>query len=258
MLVTTSPSGDEREARELANRFGLISVPRGRARLDELLAQAAGAPLLLLSERHVELIRHSPSGVIVRERGSQGMAILRLSRAMHGEIDPLVRVASLIPGDRVLDATLGLGGDALIAAHATQAPLLAFEHSPLLAAFTQASLHRATGKGGLRKAALEAGARIEVQSADYNDALAKLADQSFDVVLFDPMFLSTVEAAPVFDVVRAHANPGQLSMEALAHARRIARRGVLVKDSPRGKELRRLGLAPIKVRRFLFGWADAL
>jgi hypothetical protein len=33
---------------------------------------------------------------------------------------------------------------------------------------------------------------------------------------------------------------------------------VLIKDSPRGTELRRLGVTNLYARRFLFGWVDAM
>ncbi len=47
----------------------------------------------------------------------------------------------------------------------------------------------------------------------------------------------------------------------LHEARRVARRGVLVKDAAAGLELGRLGLVPRLTRRsaaIAFGWADSL
>ena len=84
--------------------------------------------------------------------------------------------------------------------------------------------------------------------------------RSVDVVLFDPMFRSAAEAGPLFEVVRQLGDPAPLTGETLREARRVARRGVLVKDAPPGMELARLGLAPLPSRRsprIVYGWADA-
>src|SRR5256885_973796 len=82
-------------------------------------------------------------------------------RARRGEPDPLLTAAGLRPGETVLDATLGLGGDALLAAHATGTKVIGLEIDPLLGAFTQAGLRRMPGHG------------IEVVKADHRDWLRR-------------------------------------------------------------------------------------
>jgi hypothetical protein len=76
------------------------------------------------------------------------------------------------------------------------------------------------------------------------------------------MFRKAGAAGPLFDeLLRNHADHAPLQPETLHHARRVARRGVLVKDSARGDELVRLGLTPIGTRRsaaIVFGWAPGL
>jgi 16S rRNA (guanine1516-N2)-methyltransferase len=257
-LVSSSPSGSDVEARELADRFGLSFEPRKDRLVEELLQLSTGAPLLLLGRLSADLFTRTKTGSIQSQRASLGMALLRFSRALDGERDNLVRVASLLPGDRVIDATLGLGADALIAAHTTRARVLAFEQSPIIAAFTQAALRRPTGAPDLRKAALEAGERIVIRAGNHQDLLAAEADKSAEVILFDPMFQAPVESQPVFDVIRAHAERSKLSDDSLAQARRVATRGILIKDSPRGSELKRLKLEPLHSRRVLFGWMSAV
>lgn len=263
--VTCAPSGDPEEARALARECGLRFVERGVRTLGIFLAEAGENPVLVLARDRALL--HVPG---VEDRGGRrgrdeapgfrltpGMSVLRLLRAARGEHDPLVRAAGLRPGDRVLDATLGLGGDALLAAQATGAPVVGLEASALLAACARASLARLRGPG---PAPAEAAARIEVRWQDHRAALAALPDHAFDVVLLDPMFRAPGASAPAFDLVRAFADGAPLSPETLRQARRVARRGVLVKDSPPGVELARLGLSPVPGRRLpriVFGWADA-
>ena len=182
------------------------------------------------------------------------MAFLRVLRARRGEIDPLIAHGDLRPGDKVLDATLGLGGDALVAASATGSTVIGLEQIGILAAFTQAALRRLPGHGR------EPGRRVEVVRADHRSWLREQPDASFDVVLFDPMFRRAGDAGPLFDLLRAYGEHAPLDAATLREAQRVARRGVLVKDAARGQELQRLGLVPRATRRsaaIAFGWAPA-
>src|SRR5512138_1638232 len=156
--------------------------------------------------------------------------------------DPFLEAAGIEEGDAVLDCTLGLGADALVAAVAV-APggrVVGVEASPALAAWVAE---------GLRRLGDEAAARVEVRAGDHAEVLAALPERSFDVVVFDPMFRHARAEPAGFDVVRRLADPRPLSPEALARARRVARRWVLVKDGAPGWDLARLGLAPLPSAR---------
>jgi hypothetical protein len=249
-LVTTAPSGSFEEARELAERFGLEAQTRADRVIPELVEAVAGAPVLILSKARADLVHGGRTF-----RASVGMGFLRLLRARQGETDPLVRAASLRPGDEVLDATLGLAGDALVAAYATEAKVVGLEANAVLAAFVTAGLRRLLVPGRV------AAARIEVRCADHRAALREMPDRSVDVVLFDPMFRRAGESGALFELVRTLADHAPLAPETLREAQRVARRGVLVKDAPPGHELARLGLVPLPSRRsprIVFGWAGAL
>ena len=248
-VVTTAPSGDPAEARELAGRFGLRAESRAGQTVQELLRQSNGAPVLVLGSRRADLHERGRT-----YRATVGMAFLRLLRLRKGETDPLVEHAALKPGDSVLDATLGLGGDALVCAQVTGAPVTGLELDPTIAAFTQSALRR------LPRQAREAAKLIQVIRADHREWLRRQAPRSCDVVLLDPMFRRAVDAAPLFELLRAHAEPSPLDLRTLREAQRVARRGVLVKDAARGEELQRLGLVPRLSRRsaaIAFGWAPA-
>jgi 16S rRNA (guanine1516-N2)-methyltransferase len=249
-IVTTAPSGSPAEADDLARRFGLEARPRQGRPLHEIIAEAEGSPVLVLGEKRADLYDGNLSF-----RASAGLAFLRLLRTRSGPPDPLVAAADLRPGERVLDATLGLAGDALLAAQATNTTVVGLEQSGLLAAFTQAGLTRLPGHGR------EPGRLIEVVQADHKGFLKTQSTGSFDVVLFDPMFRVKGAAGPLFDLLRAHADRQPLTREALDEARRVSKRGVLVKDHARGEELQRLGLTPRRSRRMAviaFGWADSI
>ena len=248
-VITTAASGDAAEALDLAHKFGLRAEERGGRSLQRLIEDAEGAPVLVLAARRADLYGHGRSF-----RASAGMAWLRLLRYRRGEPDPLVTAAELTRGETVLDATLGLGGDALLAAQATGARVIGLEIDGLVAAFTQAGLRR------LPAHAHEPGRSIEVVKADHREWLERQPRRSFDVVLLDPMFRKAGGAAPLFELLRKHASHAPLDEKTLREARRVARRGVLVKDASPGDELRRLGLTPKLSRRsaaIAFGWAEA-
>jgi 16S rRNA (guanine1516-N2)-methyltransferase len=246
-IITTAPSGDPAEAAELAARFGLRAEPRLGRTLARLIE--AGAPVLVLAARRADLHERGRA-----YRATVGMAFLRVLRMREGEADPLAAHAALRPGDSVLDATVGLGGDALVAAQATGTTVIGLESDSVIAAFTQAGLRRLPRHGR------EPGRLVHVVRADYRSWLKEQRDGSFDVVLFDPMFRRPGDAGPLFELLRAHADPSPLDADSLREARRVARRGVLVKDAARGEELQRLGLTPHLSRRsaaIAFGWAPA-
>jgi len=175
----------------------------------------------------------------------EGLAGLRLARYAGGDrTDPLVRAADFRPGESVLDATLGLAQDALVAARAVGpgGRVLGIERS--------AALH-ALVDSGLRARPVDPQAcRIETLRAESAQALASLPPGAFDVVLFDPMFGRSQGAQPPFQLLRRHASHAPLTPELLALGRRVARRVVVVKAARYANALRQLGLTAEPHSRF--------
>jgi 16S rRNA (guanine1516-N2)-methyltransferase len=226
-----------REARATARRWGLPFVERTRK---TGLAGLGGGPFLVLGS----------DGWTFRDgeaslKFTPGMAALRIKRLEAGkDEDTLVRLAELKAGDSVLDCTFGLGADALVCAKAIgpQGRVAGVEASFLLWALATEGLARGVGAEGL--------APIEVQCGDHLDVLRGLSPKSFDVVLFDPMFGRPQKGSPAFEVLRQHADRRPISPDALMHARRVARRWVLVKGAKYSKDLKALGLTPEPGSRF--------
>jgi hypothetical protein len=171
-----------------------------------------------------------------------GLAELRIQRVLNGEHEPLVSLANLKPGDRVLDCTFGLGRDALVMA-ASGAQVDGLEAQPLLAAFATAGLAHLRGAGA------EPAARVRVQRAEYEAFLASAGQGTYDVVYFDPMFGEEVAQPPDYELFRVLAEPRPLDREAVRAALRVAKRSVVIKDGPRARLLKSLGL-PLKELTF--------
>jgi hypothetical protein len=246
-LAVTTPlrpsPAEEADARAAADRHGLPYAPRGRRAAAELLREAGADALLVLSPRAAILVAGGEE-----RRWSPGMGALRAKRLRRADRDdptsrdPFLDAAGLREGDRVLDCTLGLGADALVAAAAVgpAGRVVGLEASPALAAWVAE---------GLRRSGDDAASRVEVRAVDHAEALAALPERSFDVVVFDPMFRHARAEPAGFDVVRRLADPRPLSPSTLARARRVARRWVLVKDGAPGWDLARLGLVPLPSAR---------
>lgn len=249
IAVTTvlRPSPEEEQtALEAAGRRGLPFAPRAGRALTRVAAAAAVQALLVLSASRSVLV------VEGREHAwSPGLGLLRAKRArarLRGAPpdptthDPYLEASGIEDGDAVLDCTLGLGADALVAAVAAgpRGRVLGIESSTALAAWAGEGLLRADD---------EAARRIEVRAGDHAEVLASLPERSFDVVVFDPMFRHARAEPAGFDVVRLLADPRPLAAEALARARQVARRWVVVKDGAPGWDLARLGLTPLPSAR---------
>jgi len=247
--VTTplAPSAaDEASAREAAARHGLEFAPRGRSPLEEARAATGADGMLVLARSSSVLVIDG-----AEHRWSPGMAALRVKWLRRREAghpvpptrrDPFLEACAFRDGDRVLDATVGLGADALVAAEAVgpDGRVIGLESVAALAAWVAEGLSRSCDP---------AARRIEVVTADHSGFLASQPEGSFDVVLFDPMFRSARPAPGGFDAVRRLADPRPLSRGALERARRVARRWVVVKDGAPGWDLARLGLTPLDSAR---------
>jgi len=250
LVIVTTPlrpsPDDEREARAAAARHALPFAPRGNGPLQATLA-AAGAEAALVLSSTAALLRVGEAS----QRWSAGMGLIRMRRTLARldgrpvsptDRDPFLEASGIRPGDAVLDATLGLGADALVAAAACGpgGRVVALERSPVLAAWVAE---------GLRRLDVEPARRIEVRAGELLAALASLPSRSFDVVAFDPMFRHARAQPGGFDLVRALADARPLQAEAVAEARRVARRWVVVKDGAPGWDLARLGLTPLPSAR---------
>ena len=154
-----------------------------------------------------------------------GTAAVRLLSMARGDRDPLVRVGELIAGDRVFDATLGLGRDALVAARAVG------PGGEVLGVESNRALFTLVGEG---LASHDVGAEsvaIQPVFGDSRHVLSRAADASFDVVVIDPMFSLPGKSDGNFEALREFADPTSLDPEWIRQARRVASRWVVVKAS---------------------------
>lgn len=243
LAVTTSGQGGEADrlrARRAADRLGVELVERRRkAPLGPLIGQVAEALLVFGGEGVMLWDRQG------RTRFQEGMAALRKRRLAQGDRrDHLVRAAGFHEGETVLDCTLGLAQDALVAA------LAVGPRGRVVGVEKSLALHALVSEGLTELPPDERSCPVECVLDDSRRYLRGCAAGAFDVVLIDPMFQRARKAQPAFDLLRRHADHSPLTAEMLAEARRVARRVVVVKGARYTGELRRLGLTPEPFSRF--------
>lgn len=183
------------------------------------------------------------------------MALLRVIQLLRGEGDRFLQAVGLQEGDSFLDATLGLGTDALVAAFQVGAngQVIGIEHSPILAALVQDGLITlANGKypqvenpdkAKAWQALAEAAQRIEVHWGDHEELLAQYPSSLVDVIYFDPMFRRTREESASIRPLHEVSNPLPLGHEAISEAYRVAKRRVILKERKGSQEFERLGFS---------------
>jgi hypothetical protein len=167
-------------------------------------------------------------------------AHLRIKNLRQGEGDRLIDAAKIKNGDRILDCTLGLGSDAIVESFAVggAGKVTALEINPVLAEVVRYGMKNFSDD---TPPVIEAMRRVEVVTANYFDYLKICAENSFDVVYFDPMFRHGINKSSGINPIRPLADNRPLEIDSVREACRIARRCVVMKENSRSTEFARLG-----------------
>lgn len=246
MIVTTGlePGWETRQhAVELAARFGLQVTERRDLSLNELRRRHGDDEVLIVSALGARLEKPGKKPFFFHPNTSA----FRIKRLLRGDTDAMLVACQIQPGDFVLDATMGLGADAIVFAHATgtEGRVVGVESEEVLAILVEDGFrHWASGEVALQQAMR----RIEVRCGNHLDVLRDLPDGSFDVVYFDPMFETTVHSSTGIAGVREYANSEALTEEAISEAMRVAKRRVVLKEGKTGRMYERFGFTPFRSR----------
>lgn len=222
-------------ARALADRLAAPLVDRAGRSLAALRAAHAADNILVAAK----------AGPVVHTLEGEyffhlNMAELRIKNLRDGNPDHMTAAMGLRPGMSVLDCTLGLATDAIVASYVAgeEGRVVGVESSPVVAAI---AAHGLAGFESGWPAITAALRRISVVNADYGDYLADLPAASFDIVYFDPMFRVPVTASSSLRPLRHLADHRPVSVAALEAASRVARHRVVMKEASGSREFARLG-----------------
>lgn len=242
-IVTTSlkPRAKQWDQAEIISaETGFPFVPRGKKTIKELAGEWRAEHIIVVKDKKVtcltgdsELFFH-PS-----------MAVLRIKEIRSGKNDTMINAMGLKPGEQLLDCTLGLGVDAVVASFVLGKGglVVGLESSPIVASIVRAGLHSYKKAAKVIQEAME---RIVVVHADHRIVLDTMPPNSFDVVYFDPMFRRPVQKSSAINALRPLADTRSLIPEVIDSALRVARRRVVVKDNKEAHELIRLGFNRIE------------
>jgi hypothetical protein len=155
-------------------------------------------------------------------------AKLKLRALKRGEIIPMIRAMGISEGDSLLDCTLGIAGDSIVASSVLgdKGKIVGLEADKYLSFLTREGLKNYSEVDAETKGYME---RIEVVNERYENYLKDLDDNSFDVVYMDPMFVNPNEKSSAISSLSTFADHSPLTMESLDEAKRVARKRVVVK-----------------------------
>lgn len=176
-----------------------------------------------------------------------GMAALRLKKLLQGEKDNFAEALDLKRGMKVLDCTMGLAGDAIIASHicGNDGLIVALEASIPIWFVVSKGLQSYQDTDDQLISAMRRIETIQTNAADY---LKLLPDNSFDVVYFDPMFRRPVSSSANMVPLRPVAYDNPLEKNIIEEALRVAPLVVVKERSI--KTLERLGLSEVNGGRY--------
>ncbi|ADH99332.1 class I SAM-dependent methyltransferase [Salisediminibacterium selenitireducens] len=243
--ITTSRNGGPfytERAKYLGNVWGMTYVERKHASIAELfriLLYRKSEPdgIFVVGEQRVELYRAPDEKPLFFHPNT---AMFRAKHLIRHGSDPLIEAAGVKKGDRIVDATLGMGADAQILSLAAgeKGFVTGLEGSPDIARITSLGLKSYEHDFTPLKKAMR---RIEVYQVNHVQWLSAQPDQSVDIVYFDPMFHEQINKSDGISIMRAHAVMNELTGEAVNEALRISRKRVVLKDHFRSSRFEAFG-----------------
>ncbi|MCK0470841.1 class I SAM-dependent methyltransferase [Halalkalibacter sp. APA_J-10(15)] len=177
-------------------------------------------------------------------------AMFRVKQFLKTGYDPLVEVGRLQKGMNVLDCTLGLAADALVAKIAVgeSGYVTGIEANRILAYLVRYGLYN--WKDG-QPYLLNAMKAIEVIHQSHFTFLQGCEDESYDVIYFDPMFESNIESIGMKGL-KSFAFYDDLTFETIREAKRVAKKRVILKDHFQSKRFERFAFHVIKRQHATF------
>ncbi|TES50127.1 hypothetical protein E2L07_16930 [Halalkalibacterium halodurans] len=249
MIVTTGLKKEEtleKKGRVYAEALKGTYVKRKRRSIETLMHTYQQDMVIVGEERDVLYRQGSVEPFFYHPNG----AMVRVKQWQKTGHDPLIDAAQLRVGDTFLDCTLGLGADSTLAKVVVgeTGTVVGIEGSLPLAYLVQQGM-RTWSEGPA--AFISALRSIKVIHGSHREILHTLANESFDVVYFDPMFEQTIASAGMAGM-KLHALYDDLSREAIADALRVARRRVVLKDHWQSERFEALGFHVIRRKQAAF------
>lgn len=227
MFITTSGRADESvklRAKTLAGEFHIPYIERKKRSIANYMDHHQADCLVLGKERD-ELHRRGEQPFFFHPNS----ASFRIKRVLRGESDPFIEAAGLKKGMTILDCTLGLASDSIIASAVVgrTGSVTGIEANPYVAHILKRGLKEWVSPLPELNDAMK---RVKVINGLSQSLLKELPDDSFDVVYFDPMFEEGLTDSHGINPIRSWAHYERLTGETIEEAKRVAKERVLLKE----------------------------
>ena len=226
-LVTTAGRPDDISmalAHQACEELGIRFEPRNKRSVAKI-SQLFDANVIVAGKSRYE---YYPKGANAPFFFHPNSAAFRLKRVARGEGDPFLDACNLVEGATLLDCTLGMAADAMLAAFAVgeSGKVVGLEADPNVAfivrngmiTYDTTELPLTACMRGIHVVQSEAVAFLKEQPED-----------SFDVVYMDPMFEEIIEESNNFEALRAAGSHLELTKEWVEEALRVAKQRVVLK-----------------------------
>ncbi|HDR7470409.1 class I SAM-dependent methyltransferase [Bacillus toyonensis] len=184
-------------------------------------------------------------------------AMFRVKRLMRGEHDPFVQAAKLESGMTVLDCTLGMASDSIVASYIVgeSGKVTGLEGNEYMAYIMEKGLQTWSSSVAEIDKAMQ---RIHVKQTEHFAFLTQCEDNSYDVVYLDPMFEETVIESDGIKGLKHFALYHDITDETIAEAKRVARKRIVLKDHFRSTRFKKHNFHVYKRKsaKFHFGVID--
>ncbi|MEH7346642.1 class I SAM-dependent methyltransferase [Bacillus sp. JJ1532] len=165
-------------------------------------------------------------------------AMFRIKRIMKGEHDPFIEAASICSGKTVLDCTLGLASDSIVASFVAgkEGKVTGIEANPFLAYMVNKGLKSWNADIPMMNEAMKQIRVVNMFSLSY---LESLPDHCYDIVYFDPMFEEHILESDGIKALSRFAVYEDITQKLIDEALRVARERVVLKDHFRSSRFER-------------------
>jgi hypothetical protein len=251
MIVTTAGKNANRvnhKAVQVADSLGGLFIERGGQSI---------ASLIDLYNNHVLMIGVDKISFHPKDGSSAfffhpNSSMFRVKQLLRGERDSFIEAAKLKKGMSLLDCTLGLGSDSIVASLVTgeEGKVTGIESSTAISFVVQSGLKVWESRLTEMNDAMR---RIKVIQDNHYEFLKKQKSASYDVVYFDPMFESSIQS-PGIQGLKGSADYSELTVETIEEAKRVASQRVVIKDSRTSSKFKELGFTVLQRNAsFLYG-----
>ncbi|MCD5407490.1 MAG: class I SAM-dependent methyltransferase [Desulfotomaculum sp.] len=241
-LVTTSlktTTETIKTAKQIAAELDILYESRAGRSLADLETTYGSSGILVVAKSKLTIYIQGQAFFF-----HPGMAKLRIKALKNGIADQMIKAMDLSRGDSVLDCTLGLGSDAVVANYVAGQPglITGIESNVLMAYVVKAGLAAYQNSS---RVLVQAVRGIKVINAEHYQYLSSLPANSVDVVYFDPMFRQPLNKSAGILPLRKLANYSPLATEIIQAACRVAKKRVVIKEKTGSDEFNRLGFSEV-------------